>query len=83
MAKKTSNDENKELLSSKIATDVEAYLATGGTVKQCTHRDNANSTYVKKNRKEHLEDQKRRGTASADNHRQRKQNAATTKPPAN
>ncbi len=83
MAKKTSNDENKELLSSKIATDTEAFLAAGGTVRHCTHLDNANVTHEKKSKKKHLEDQKRRGTANADNHRQRKQNAATTKTPAN
>lgn len=72
-ASKISSDENKALMSSKIATDTAVYMAAGGTVKHCTHRDNANFTYVKKkSRKQQLEDQKRSGLLSVTNSWQRK-----------
>lgn len=80
MAKKTTtNDEDKAIMSTQIATDTEVYLAAGGTVKRCTHRDNANFCFVKKSKKQHLEEQKRRGLLSVINHQQRKQNAAEEK----
>lgn len=78
MARKTTtNDEDKALLSTKIATDTAVYLAAGGTVKRCTSQDNANFCFVKKSKKQQLEDQKKRGLLSVINYKQRKENAAT------
>ena len=38
---KTTYNEHNTQLQQKINADVEAYLAKGGTIKQCTHLDNA------------------------------------------
>lgn len=77
MAKKTTTEEDKALLSTQIATDTEVYLAAGGTVKRCSSRDNANFCFVKKSKKQQIEIQKKRGLLSVINYKQRKENAAT------
>lgn len=57
---------------STIAEDIEVFLAKGGIIKQCTSADNAETAYkISKTRKECIEDQKRRGTLSIANAKDR------------
>lgn len=75
MAKKSTNEENKERLSSKIASDTEAFFARGGKVFQATSQHNAGTpSPIKKSRKQALAAEKKRVSAGAQAVQIRKKN---------
>lgn len=64
MVKKTTKEENKKIMSSKIATDTAEYLAKGGAIGHYTHVDNAgyagDARLVTKSRKQEAANLKKR-----------------------